>query len=74
MAAGPAAERFPPQIKYLAWNEGCERFSYYGMTSVLTIYMVQRLFLSESDATSRYHLFVFAVYLTPLAGAWPKVA
>jgi len=66
----PAAGRFPPQIKYLAWNEGCERFSYYGMTSVLTIYMVQRLFLSESDAASRYHFFVFAVYLTPLAGAW----
>jgi proton-dependent oligopeptide transporter, POT family len=63
-------DRFPPQIKYLAWNEGCERFSYYGMTSVLTIYMVQRLFLSESDAESKFHLFVFAVYVTPLAGAW----
>jgi POT family proton-dependent oligopeptide transporter len=62
--------RFPPQIKYLAWNEGCERFSYYGMTSVLTIYMVQRLFLAESDAESKYHLFVFAVYVTPLLGAW----
>lgn len=68
----PTAEqdRFPPQIKYLAWNEGCERFSYYGMTSVLTIYMVQRLFLSDGEAESRYHLFVFAVYLTPLLGAW----
>jgi POT family proton-dependent oligopeptide transporter len=42
----PPAERFPPQIRYLAWNEGCERFSYYGMTSVLTIYMVGRLFLT----------------------------
>ncbi|GEJ55849.1 POT family MFS transporter [Anaeromyxobacter diazotrophicus] len=68
----PKAEqdRFPRQIKYLAWNEGCERFSYYGMTSVLTIYMVQRLFLSDGEAESRYHLFVFAVYLTPLLGAW----
>ncbi|HVI75527.1 MAG TPA: MFS transporter [Anaeromyxobacteraceae bacterium] len=62
--------RFPPQIKYLAWNEGCERFSYYGMTSVLTIYMAQRLFLSDGEAESRYHLFVFAVYVTPLLGAW----
>ena len=63
-------DRFPPQIKYLAWNEACERFSYYGMTSVLTIYMVQKLFLQESDAESKYHLFVFAVYVTPLLGAW----
>ncbi len=65
-----AQDRFPPQIKYLAWNEGCERFSYYGMTSVLTIYMVQRLFLSDGEAESRFHLFVFAVYATPLLGAW----
>jgi proton-dependent oligopeptide transporter, POT family len=69
MARDPR-DRFPPQIKYLAWNEGCERFSYYGMTSVLTIYMVQKLFLGESDAESKYHLFVFAVYVTPLLGAW----
>jgi POT family proton-dependent oligopeptide transporter len=69
MAKAPQ-DRFPPQIKYLAWNEGCERFSYYGMTSVLTIYMVQKLFLGESDAESRFHLFVFAVYVTPLLGAW----
>lgn len=68
--AEPAQDRFPRQIRYLAWNEGCERFSYYGMTSVLTIYMVQRLFLSDGEAESRYHLFVFAVYATPLLGAW----
>ena len=63
-------DRFPAQIKYLAWNEGCERFSFYGMTSILTIYMVTNLNVREPDAAAYYHLFVFAVYLTPLLGAW----
>jgi POT family proton-dependent oligopeptide transporter len=68
--SAPATGRFPPQIRFLAWNEGCERFSFYGMSSILTIYMVSHLGLRESDAEANFHLFVFAVYLTPLAGAW----
>jgi POT family proton-dependent oligopeptide transporter len=63
-------DRFPPQIKYLAWNEGCERFSFYGMSSILTIYMVTFLGVRESDAEANYHLFVSASYLMPLLGAW----
>ncbi len=68
--ARAAADRFPPQIRYLAWNEGCERFSFYGMSSILTIYMARHLGMPDSDAEANYHLFVFAAYLTPLAGAW----
>jgi proton-dependent oligopeptide transporter, POT family len=64
------SERFPPQIKFLAWNEGCERFSFYGMSSILTIYMATHLAMPESDAEADYHLFVSAVYVTPLLGAW----
>ena len=30
---------------YLAFTETWERFSYYGMTALLTLYMVQQLFL-----------------------------
>src|SRR5512137_319578 len=63
-------DRFPPQIRYLAWNEGCERFSFYGMSSILTIYMVSFLGIRDNDAEANYHLFVFAAYLTPLVGAW----
>jgi len=70
MTEPPAQDRFPPQIAFLAWNEGCERFSFYGMSSVLTIYMVSFLGLRDSDAEANFHLFVFAVYLTPLVGAW----
>ena len=71
-----AALRWPPQIKYIIGNEACERFSYYGMRSILALYISQVLFqhLPEGDskdkATSIIHLFIFANYLTPLFGAW----
>jgi len=70
MSQAPVNDRFPRQIRFLAWNEGCERFSFYGMSSILTIYMVTFLGLQDSDAEANFHLFVFAVYVTPLAGAW----
>ncbi|MGC4001050.1 MAG: POT family MFS transporter [Anaeromyxobacter sp.] len=64
-----AKPRFPPSIKFLAWNEAAERFSYYGMASILSIYMRDHLGLAEHEATAWYQVFVAAVYLTPLAGA-----
>jgi POT family proton-dependent oligopeptide transporter len=64
----PAA-RLPSQIWYLAWNEAAERFSYYGMTSILTLHLVKNLGLGEHQAISGYQYFVFAVYLTPILGA-----
>ncbi|BDG09343.1 POT family MFS transporter [Anaeromyxobacter paludicola] len=65
-----AAERFPPQIRYIVGNEGCERFSFYGMRSILTVYMAGWLGLPDHEAAANYHLFVMACYLTPLAGGW----
>jgi proton-dependent oligopeptide transporter, POT family len=34
------SEKFPPQIKYIVGNEGCERYSYYGMRSILVPFMI----------------------------------
>lgn len=62
--------KFPPQIKYIVGNEACERYSYYGMRSILTVFMIQVLLFQEAKATSVYHLFAGACYLTPLLGAW----
>jgi proton-dependent oligopeptide transporter, POT family len=66
----PAADRLPPQITFIAWNEAAERFSYYGMSSILTLHMVNRLGLGAAAAERNFHLFGFAAYLTPLLGAW----
>jgi POT family proton-dependent oligopeptide transporter len=70
--SAPAAtrERFPPQIPFIMASEGAERFSFYGMRSILTVYMVQVLLLARHEAEANYHYFVMANYLMPLVGGW----
>ena len=63
-------DKYPPQIKYIVWNEACERYSYYGMRSILVIFLVQYLGLQKNIATSDYHIFAAACYLFPLLGAY----
>ncbi len=63
-------DRLPPQVKYIVWNEGAERFSFYGMRSILTVYMVSALAFPEHEAKANFHWFVAACYLTPLLGAF----
>ncbi|MDZ4688138.1 MAG: POT family MFS transporter [Planctomycetaceae bacterium] len=67
----------PPGIPYIVGNEAAERFSFYGMKAILTIYMTQHLIgwngqpatLSDEDAKSAVHLFVASAYFFPLLGA-----
>ena len=63
-------EPMPRQIWFLAWNEAAERFSYYGMTSILTLYMVRHLGQARNEAISWYSIFSAAVYLMPMAGGF----
>ena len=67
---GGRADRFPPQIKYIIGNEVCERFTYYGILSILELYLVGRMECSKPDATKTVHLFGAAVYFLPLLGGW----
>lgn len=69
-ASNPAANRWPLQIKYIIGNEAAERFSYYGMRSVLALYITSALMQTKDRATSIIHLFVFVNYFLPLFGAW----
>ncbi len=71
----PAAGRWPPQIKFIIGNEACERFSYYGIRSIMAGYITSAvvnggLGQTKDHATEIIHLFVFANYFTPLFGAW----
>jgi len=67
----------PPGIPYIVGNEAAERFSFYGMRGILTIYMVAHLrnsagdpaFMSDEDAKSVYHLFVASAYFFPILGS-----
>jgi len=65
-----AAERFPPQVKYILGNEACERFCFYGMRAVLVTYMTGFLRMSDADAEWVHHMFVASVYFMPLIGGW----
>ena len=66
--------RWPPGVPYIVGNEGCERFSYYGMKSILYAYMAQYLYRAlpaysaraEDLATAHYHLFSAGVYALAL--------
>lgn len=60
---------FPSSVKYLVWNEFCERFSFYGMKTILALFLLERVRLSETQATEVVHLFIVACYATPLLGA-----
>lgn len=65
-----ANSRLPSQIKYIIGQEGAERFSFYGMRGILTVFMIQYLLFKESDATAVYHFFVSACYWMPLFGGY----
>src|SRR6186713_1958495 len=66
----------PRQIRYIIGNEGCERFSFYGMRNILTVFLVTSLlqYLPEADragaAKDVFHTFVIGVYFFPLLGGW----
>jgi POT family proton-dependent oligopeptide transporter len=74
-APDPSA-RIPRQISYIIGNEGCERFSFYGMRNILTVFLVSSLLthLPEADrpgaAKDIFHTFVIGVYFFPLLGGW----
>ncbi|KAM7065968.1 solute carrier family 15 member 1 [Acridotheres tristis] len=60
---------FPLSIFFIVINEFCERFSYYGMKAVLTLYFTRFLRWEDNFATAIYHTFVALCYLTPILGA-----
>jgi proton-dependent oligopeptide transporter, POT family len=66
----------PRQIRYIIGNEGCERFSFYGMRNILTVFLTTSLlmYLPEAERGSAakevFHTFVIGVYFFPLLGGW----
>jgi POT family proton-dependent oligopeptide transporter len=66
----------PRQIPFIIANEGCERFSFYGMRNILTPFLISTLLLfvpqaeRASEAKHVFHTFVIGVYFFPLLGGW----
>ena len=68
--------KMPRQIPYIIASEGCERFSFYGMRNILTVFLMTSLLLSIPEplragmAKEVFHTFVIGVYFFPLLGGW----
>ncbi|HET9754032.1 MAG TPA: MFS transporter, partial [Myxococcales bacterium] len=68
--AGETRLKLPPAVKYILGNEACERFSFYGMSTILVPYMQNWLGWQRNHAESVFHDFVAAAYAMTVVGAW----
>src|SRR4051812_37718259 len=68
----PAAKRtwfgHPRELARLFTTEMWERFGYYGMRALLTLYLTKHFLFSDQQATGLYGGYTALVYLTPLVG------
>ena len=67
---------WPKGVGYIVGNEGCERFSFYGMKSILQVHLTALFVLgaatqnmAETHAQELVHLFIAGVYAFPMIGA-----
>ena len=70
--------RFPRSVPYIIGNEAAERFSFYGMRSILTLFLVNQFFnpahsvalttVANAKANERTHYFVMLAYALPFVG------
>ena len=70
--------RMPRQIPFIIGNEGCERFSFYGMRNILVQFLITSTLLQhimagserELAAKDLMHTFMIGVYFFPLLGGY----
>ena len=60
----------PRGLTLLFFTEMWERFSYYGMRAIFTLYMTNALLFPNAKASQVYGTYTGLVYLTPLLGGY----
>uniref|UniRef100_A0A0N5AUQ9 Peptide transporter 3 n=1 Tax=Syphacia muris TaxID=451379 RepID=A0A0N5AUQ9_9BILA len=60
---------YPSAVFYMLGNEFCERFSFYGMKAILTLYLINEHHYKENQASLFYHAFVSLAFASPLLGS-----
>ena len=73
----PNLSTMPPGVPYIIGNEAAERFSFYGMRSILIVFMTTYLVntageltpMGDAQARAWFATFVSAVYFLPILGA-----
>lgn len=59
---------YPKIVFLIILNEFCERFSFYGLKTVLYIYFKNFIKLDKDTATVVYHTYSLFCYFTPVIG------
>ena len=77
-ATAPVRSKFPRSVPFIIGNEAAERFSFYGMRSILTLFLVNQFFnpthspalvdVANAKANERNHYFVMLAYALPFVG------
>ncbi|MDW8301246.1 MAG: peptide MFS transporter [Bacteroidia bacterium] len=65
-----SSTRHPNGLYLLFFTEMWERFSYYGMRAIFTLYMAKALLFDKALSSSIYGSYTGLVYLTPLIGGY----
>ncbi len=63
-------KQHPKGLYVLFFTEMWERFSYYGMRAILSLYMIHALMYDKAFTSSIYGYYTGLVYLTPLLGGY----
>jgi POT family proton-dependent oligopeptide transporter len=71
------SKKMPVGMPYILTNEASERFAFYGMTSILVVFMTKYLMgqngtlavMAEDPAKAWFHWFTAAVYFMAIVGA-----
>jgi len=77
LTAPVPSSKLPGGIPYIVGNEAAERFSFYGMRTILVVFMTTHLLnaagqpaaMTGDQAKFTYHLFVMSAYFFPIIGA-----
>jgi len=71
----PQKVKIPRSVPYIIGNEFAERFSFYGMRSIIAVFLIHQFFShlpsaeGEAKANAINHAFSTLVYFTPVLGA-----
>lgn len=65
----PNISSMPPGVPYIIGNEAAERFSFYGMRSIVIVYCTGFLAMADADARAIFALFIALVYFCPIFGS-----
>jgi POT family proton-dependent oligopeptide transporter len=77
LTAPVKTDKMPPGIPFIVGNEAAERFTFYGLRTILVVFMTKHVLnsagqkdvMSDTEATEAMHVFLFGVYFFPLLGA-----